>query len=85
MNKETQMHLDRGREFYATREFDKAEPHLLAAAQQLNNFADVMNMLGVINHDVVGAAIDQSANVYATTVVNHSLAIDVFVLTDINA
>jgi len=51
MNKETQMHLDRGREFYANREFDKAEAHLVIAAQDLTNYADIMNMLGVIQHD----------------------------------
>lgn len=51
MDKETLMQLERGREFYANREYDKAEPFLLKVAETETGFADVMNMLGVINHD----------------------------------
>jgi tetratricopeptide (TPR) repeat protein len=39
------------REHYEHREFDKAEPLLRAALEQVERFADVHNMLGVIAHD----------------------------------
>ena len=51
MDKETSMRLERGREYYANREYDKAEPFLLKVAETEAGFADVMNMLGVIYHD----------------------------------
>jgi len=51
MDKETLMRLERGREYYANREFEKAEPYLLKVAETESGFADVMNMLGVIYHD----------------------------------
>jgi tetratricopeptide (TPR) repeat protein len=51
MDKETLRQLESGREHYENREYDKAEEYLLKVAQTASNFADVMNMLGVINHD----------------------------------
>jgi len=51
MDKETLMRLERGREYYANREYEKAEPYLLKVAETEAGFADVMNMLGVIYHD----------------------------------
>jgi len=51
MDKETQLRLERGREYYANREYDKAEPYLLKVAESESGFADVMNMLGIIYHD----------------------------------
>src|ERR1700721_1237753 len=39
-----------GREHYATREFDKAEPLLREVLEQSDRFADVHDMLGVIAH-----------------------------------
>jgi tetratricopeptide (TPR) repeat protein len=51
MDKETLMRLERGREYYANREYEKAEPYLLKVAETETGFADVMNMLGVIYHD----------------------------------
>ena len=51
MDKETLQQLESGREHYDNREYDKAEEYLLKVAKVQNNFADVMNMLGVINHD----------------------------------
>lgn len=51
MDKETLVRLERGREYYANREYDKAEPYLLKVAETETGFADVMNMLGVIYHD----------------------------------
>jgi tetratricopeptide (TPR) repeat protein len=51
MDKETLQQLESGREHYENREYDKAEEYLLKVAQTQSNFADVMNMLGVINHD----------------------------------
>ena len=51
MDKETLVRLERGREYYANREYDKAEPYLLKVAETESGFADVMNMLGVIYHD----------------------------------
>jgi tetratricopeptide (TPR) repeat protein len=51
MDKETLMRLERGREYYANREYEKAEPYLLKVAETEKGFADVMNMLGVIYHD----------------------------------
>ncbi len=43
--------LNRGREHYRKREFDKAEPLLVTVAATCTSFADVHNMLGVIAHD----------------------------------
>jgi tetratricopeptide (TPR) repeat protein len=51
MDKETLSRLERGREYYANREYEKAEPYLLKVAETEGGFADVMNMLGVIYHD----------------------------------
>jgi tetratricopeptide (TPR) repeat protein len=51
MDKDTLMRLERGREYYANREYEKAEPFLLKVAETEAGFADVMNMLGVIHHD----------------------------------
>jgi tetratricopeptide (TPR) repeat protein len=51
MDKDTLMRLERGREYYANREYEKAEPFLLKVAETEAGFADVMNMLGVIYHD----------------------------------
>jgi len=51
MDKDTLMRLERGREYYANREYEKAEPFLLKVAETEGGFADVMNMLGVIHHD----------------------------------
>jgi tetratricopeptide (TPR) repeat protein len=51
MDKETLRQLECGREHYENREYDQAEEYLLKVAQTDSNFADVMNMLGVINHD----------------------------------
>ena len=51
MDKETLAKLDRGRDYYDNREYDKAEPLLLEVAESQAGFADVMNMLGVIYHD----------------------------------
>ncbi|MDD5309586.1 MAG: tetratricopeptide repeat protein [Deltaproteobacteria bacterium] len=51
MDNETLHRLERGREHYANREYDKAEPYLLKVAEAETGFADVMNMLGVIYHD----------------------------------
>jgi len=51
MDKETLMRLERGREYYANREYEKAEPYLLKVAETEKGFADVANMLGVIYHD----------------------------------
>ena len=60
MDKDTLMRLERGREYYANREYEKAEPFLLKVAETEAGFADVMNMLGVIYHDrgQVGVARD---------------------------
>jgi tetratricopeptide (TPR) repeat protein len=51
MDKETLRRLEKGREHYDAREYDKAEPYLLKVAEAEDGFADVMNMLGVIYHD----------------------------------
>jgi Tfp pilus assembly protein PilF len=51
MDKDTLVRLERGREYYANREYEKAEPYLLKVAETESGFADVMNMLGVIYHD----------------------------------
>lgn len=51
MDKETQVRLERGREAYENREYDKAEALLVKVAEAEDGFADVMNMLGVIYHD----------------------------------
>jgi tetratricopeptide (TPR) repeat protein len=51
MDKETLRRLEKGREHYENREFDKAEAYLLKVAEAEEGFADVMNMLGVIYHD----------------------------------
>jgi tetratricopeptide (TPR) repeat protein len=50
MEKDIQKNLEKGREHYQAREFDKAEPYLLMVADS-EKYADVMNMLGVIYHD----------------------------------
>jgi tetratricopeptide (TPR) repeat protein len=51
MDKDILMRLERGREHYESREYDKAEPLLQEVAAATTGFADVMNMLGVICHD----------------------------------
>jgi len=51
MDKETLKRLERGREHYENREYDKAEAYLLKVVEVETGFADVMNMLGVIYHD----------------------------------
>ena len=51
MDKEILHLLERGREHYENREYDKAEAYLLKVAENQDGFADVMNMLGVIYHD----------------------------------
>lgn len=51
MDKETQRRLEKGREHYEAKEYDRAEPYLLQVAETEEGFADVMNMLGVIYHD----------------------------------
>ena len=51
MDKDTLRRLERGREHYENREYDRAEPYLVKVAQVEEGFADVMNMLGVIYHD----------------------------------
>ncbi|MCK9524032.1 MAG: tetratricopeptide repeat protein [Proteobacteria bacterium] len=51
MNKEILLKLDKGREYYANRDFERAEPLLLEASHTLTEYADIMNMLGVIYHD----------------------------------
>ncbi|HQN01438.1 MAG TPA: tetratricopeptide repeat protein [Candidatus Hydrogenedentes bacterium] len=43
--------LDRGRDYYQKREFEKAEECLRQAVVHFGNYADVWNMLGVICHD----------------------------------
>lgn len=50
MDKDTLKNLEKGREHYEAREYDKAEAYLLKVADS-ERFADVMNMLGVIYHD----------------------------------
>jgi tetratricopeptide (TPR) repeat protein len=51
MDKETLRRLERGREHYENREYDRAEAYLLKVVEAETGFADVMNMLGVIYHD----------------------------------
>jgi tetratricopeptide (TPR) repeat protein len=51
MDRDLLRKLERGREHYESREFNRAEPYLLAVAEAEAGFADVMNMLGVIYHD----------------------------------
>lgn len=51
MDKDILMRLERGREHYENREYDKAEILLLEVAAATEGFADVLNMLGVIYHD----------------------------------
>jgi len=43
--------LNRGREHYQKREFEKAEPLLAQVAEAQSTFADVHNMLGVMAHE----------------------------------
>jgi tetratricopeptide (TPR) repeat protein len=40
-----------GREHYGRREYEQAEKHLLEVIKQTQSYADVYNMLGVIQHD----------------------------------
>ncbi len=42
--------LEKGRDYYLKGEFEKAEQYLLKAAHFFKNYADVWNMLGVINN-----------------------------------
>jgi len=51
MDKDTLKRLERGREHYENREYDRAEAYLLKVVEAEAGFADVMNMLGVIYHD----------------------------------
>ena len=51
MDKEMMRRLEKGREHYENREYDKAEAYLLKVAESEVNYADVANMLGVIYHD----------------------------------
>ena len=44
--------LNQGRDLYENREFDKAEKVLNQVLRENRGFADVHNMLGVINHDM---------------------------------
>ena len=50
MDKETQVRLEKGREHYENREYDRAEPFLRKVAEVESGYADVNNMLGVIYH-----------------------------------
>lgn len=51
MDKETLRRLEKGRDHYENREYDKAEAYLLKVVEVEEGYADVMNMLGVISHD----------------------------------
>ncbi|RLB55344.1 MAG: hypothetical protein DRJ42_06425 [Deltaproteobacteria bacterium] len=51
MDDSTKQILSLGREHYEKREFDKAEHYLKQIVERSLEFADVFNMLGVINHD----------------------------------
>ncbi len=51
MDKEMMRRLEKGREHYENREYDKAEKYLLKVIESEDSFADVTNMLGVIYHD----------------------------------
>ncbi len=59
MDKDTSRRLEKGREHYENREYDKAEPYLLKVAEVEDRFADVLNMLGVIYHDKGQVALAQ--------------------------
>jgi tetratricopeptide (TPR) repeat protein len=59
MDKDTLRRLEKGREHYDAREYDKAEAYLLKVIEVEENFADVMNMLGVIYHDKGQVALAQ--------------------------
>ncbi|MCP4676116.1 MAG: tetratricopeptide repeat protein [Deltaproteobacteria bacterium] len=59
MDKETMRRLEKGRDHYENREYDKAEAYLLKVAEVESGFADVMNMLGVIYHDKGQVALAQ--------------------------
>jgi tetratricopeptide (TPR) repeat protein len=50
MDKETLQLLQKGREHYEAKEFEKAEAYLTKAVTAGLRYADVMNMLGVIHH-----------------------------------
>jgi tetratricopeptide (TPR) repeat protein len=50
MDEKAKQHLLLGREHYAKREFEKAEPLLREVLQHEDRFADVHDMLGVIAH-----------------------------------
>lgn len=59
MDNETLRLLEKGRELYENREYEKAEAYLLKVSENECNFADVMNMLGVIYHDKGQVALAQ--------------------------
>lgn len=61
--------LNRGREHYRKREFDKAEPLLVTVAATCSSFADVHNMLGVIAHDR-GAFLEAEQHFERATTIN---------------
>lgn len=51
MDERTRELLTLAREYYEKREYDRAEPYLRDVLERSNQFADVFNMLGVIQHD----------------------------------
>ncbi len=59
MDKEMMRRLEKGREHYENREYDKAERYLLKVVASEDGFADVTNMLGVIYHDKGQVALAQ--------------------------
>ncbi|MCP4604826.1 MAG: tetratricopeptide repeat protein [Proteobacteria bacterium] len=59
MDKDTMQQLEKGRDYYENREYDKAESYLKKVAESEEGFADVMNMLGVICHDKGQVALAQ--------------------------
>lgn len=59
MDNDTLRRLEKGREHYENKEYDKAETYLLKVAEVEDRFADVMNMLGVIYHNKGEVAVAQ--------------------------
>jgi tetratricopeptide (TPR) repeat protein len=51
MDKDILHNLEKGREYYANGEYEKAEPFLQQVISAHDDFADVLNMLGIINYD----------------------------------
>lgn len=60
MDKTKLVMLDKARELYHSGDYDKALPLLLEVKDDFSEYADVMNMLGVIYHDKaeIGVAVD---------------------------